>query len=84
MGQKHGHGIELFPGGVKIKSYAGNYYNNKRNGQGTLTFSNGNVYAGHFIFDIIEGQGQLKLNSGESYTGGWKNGQKHGKGVKTH
>lgn len=53
------------------------------NGQGTLTFENGDVYEGQFRNGIFNGNGTYKSVSGWVYTGQFRNGYADGKGKLT-
>ncbi|MBM7643192.1 hypothetical protein [Streptococcus loxodontisalivarius] len=64
-------------------SYQGQVVNNRMNGQGTLTFKNGDVYEGNFVNGVFDGQGTFTAKAGWSYTGGFKDGQADGQGTLT-
>src|SRR5262249_5168826 len=70
--------------------YVGEWRGNRPNGQGTLTWPDGNKYAGQFHDGSISGQGVLTWANGHKYHGechvvnmdgmgllGWSNGQKY-------
>lgn len=63
--------------------YEGYVVANKMNGQGTLTFDNGDSYEGQFKNGIFNGQGTYRSASGWTYTGQFKNGYADGKGKLT-
>ncbi|HEM4882923.1 TPA: hypothetical protein U1138_001999 [Streptococcus suis] len=63
--------------------YNGYVVANKMNGQGKLTFDNGDVYEGQFKNGIFHGQGTYTSASGWVYTGQFKNGYANGKGKLT-
>lgn len=63
--------------------YNGNVVASKMNGQGKLTFENGDVYEGQFKNGIFNGNGTYKSASGWVYTGQFKNGYADGKGKLT-
>ncbi|MGQ7463034.1 hypothetical protein ACTGZQ_11135 [Streptococcus suis] len=63
--------------------YNGNVVASKMNGQGTLTFENGDVYEGQFKNGIFNGNGTYKSVNGWVYTGQFKNGYADGKGKLT-
>ena len=50
----------------------------QREGRGTDTFANGNVYEGEYKADKREGRGKYTLASGEVYDGEWKEGKMDG------
>ena len=60
--------------------YAAEIIEGKKDGQGTVTFSNGDTYIGEFKNGSFHGQGTLHVAGGEKYEGGWKAGKKEGKG----
>ncbi|MFL4359576.1 MORN repeat-containing protein [Streptococcus uberis] len=61
--------------------YSGYVVNNKMNGEGQLTFENGDSYQGHFTNGQFDGKGTFKASNGWSYRGDFKKGQADGKGV---
>jgi len=54
-----------------------------QNGQGTMTWANGEKYQGHWKNGEPDGQGTHTYASGNKYQGGWKNGLKNGQGTFT-
>lgn len=68
--------------GGKI-SYTGYVANYRMNGQGKLTFENGDVYEGDFVNGVFNGQGTFTAKTGWSYVGQFKNGQVDGQGKLT-
>lgn len=66
----------------KIK-YEGYVVSSKMNGQGKLTFENGDTYEGEFSNGIFNGKGTYKSAQGWTYTGQFKNGYADGKGKLT-
>lgn len=67
---------------VILEEYQGEYVNNLRHGQGTLTNANG-IYSGPFVNDKPEGQGTMKYADGSVYVGSWKRGIREGVGTFT-
>jgi hypothetical protein len=71
------------PGG----KYKGDWYDNKKEGFGTLTYSNGDVYEGEFRADKREGKGTFykKHKKGgklkKQYAGDWVADKREGRGV---
>lgn len=63
--------------------YNGYVIASKMNGQGTLTFENGDVYEGQFKNGIFHGKGTYTSTNGWVYTGEFKNGYAEGKGKLT-
>ena len=61
----------------------GQVQNNSMNGQGTLTYSNGDTYTGQFASGLFSGQGTYTSASGWTYTGNFTSGQANGQGTLT-
>ena len=53
----------------------------KKNGQGTYTFANGDTYAGEWSGDEKNGQGTYTFANGDKYVGDWKSGKRNGQGT---
>ena len=52
-----------------------------RNGQGTYTYPNGDVFEGHWSNNLRHGQGSYTFtSSGAKYVGSWINGRREGPG----
>ncbi len=64
-------------------TYTGTVVNNRFNGQGKLTYPNGDTYEGQFEDGVFSGQGTFKSSIGWSYVGEFKKGLADGKGVLT-
>ncbi|MCS4488933.1 hypothetical protein [Streptococcus sciuri] len=62
-------------------TYTGIIVNHRINGQGQLTYPNGDIYKGHFANGIFNGQGTFIAKSGWSYTGEFSNGKPDGQGT---
>lgn len=62
-------------------TYQGDVANNRMNGQGKLTYANGDTYSGQFKNGLFSGQGTYKAAKGWSYTGEFKKGQADGRGT---
>ena len=60
--------------------YVGEWLANRPNGQGTLTWPDGNKYAGQFHDGTISGQGALTWANGDKYVGEFHGGKMHGMG----
>ena len=56
---------------------------NKMNGQGTITFQNGDQYTGGFNNGAFNGKGTFQSKEGWTYEGDFVNGQAEGKGKLT-
>lgn len=52
--------------------------NNKLNGKGIFTWTDGRKYTGEFVDDIKSGFGMLEWPDGKVYEGMWENGVQHG------
>jgi hypothetical protein len=74
-------GVYSYPDGSK---YDGEYGNNQRNGQGTLTFANGDKYAGESNDGKENGQGTYTFADGDEYVGEWKDNKRNGQGTQTY
>jgi len=68
--------------GTKI-TYKGQMQNHRLNGQGTLTYDNGDTYTGEFKNGSFNGQGTFKSHEGWIYQGEFKSGQADGQGKLT-
>ena len=62
-------------------TYTGYVVTHRMNGQGQLTYQNGDVYKGHFVNGIFDGEGTYTAKSGWSYSGEFKDGQPNGQGT---
>lgn len=63
--------------------YDGSLVRGKMNGQGTLTFQNGDTYTGEFSNGAFNGKGTFQSAGGWSYEGDFVNGQPEGQGKLT-
>ena len=68
--------------GGKIQ-YDGSLVRGKINGQGHLTFQNGDSYSGQFQNGLFHGQGTFTSAAGWKYEGEFVNGQAEGQGKLT-
>jgi len=66
----------LSPFLTSCEKYVGEYKDGKRNGQGTITWSDGKNYVGEFKDGKFNGHGKLTWSDGKKYVGEWKNGKK--------
>ena len=71
----------LSPFLTSCEKYVGEYKDGKRNGQGTVTWSDGKNYVGEFKDGKFNGQGTFTWADGEQYVGDWKEGFIHGQGT---
>ena len=67
-------------GEVKPK-YVGEISNGEPDGNGILTYSNGDKYEGEWENEEMEGQGIFTLPDGMKYMGEFKNGKNHGQWI---
>lgn len=74
-------GILKLDGGTIV--YDGSLVRGKMNGQGTVTFQNGDQYTGGFNNGAFNGQGTFQSKEGWTYEGDFVNGQAEGKGKLT-
>ena len=70
--------IKNFWGGYE---YTGGIVNGKYGGQGTLTFSSGEMYRGEWMDDQRNGRGTNWFADGSKYIGEWKGDKYHGQGT---
>lgn len=63
--------------------YDGSLVRGKMNGQGTITFQNGDQYTGGFKNGAFNGKGTFQSKEGWTYEGDFVNGQAEGKGKLT-
>ncbi len=63
--------------------YVGEIENGNPNGQGTVTYANGNKYVGKWKDGKYNGQGTETSANGNKYVGKWKDGKYNGKGTLT-
>jgi hypothetical protein len=63
--------------------YAGEWKDGKPNGQGTVTWPDGQKYVGGFKDGIMNGQGTVTWPNGTKYVGEFKNGKWNGQGAIT-
>jgi hypothetical protein len=73
----------LSPFLTSCEKYVGEYKDGKRNGQGTITWSDGKNYVGEFKDGKFNGHGKLTWSDGKKYVGEWKNGRRDGQGTQT-
>lgn len=61
--------------------YTGQYVNGKKQGQGTMMYSNGDKYTGEWLNDKQNGNGIMEYSYGDRYEGEWRNGLYNGLGI---
>lgn len=64
-------------------SYTGSVVNHRLNGQGKLTYDNGDVYEGGFDNGVFTGKGTFTSHQGWTYEGSFQNGLADGQGKLT-
>jgi hypothetical protein len=64
-------------------TYAGEWLNDKFEGQGTYRYRDGSKYVGQFSNNRRNGQGTFTWRDGASYVGGYKDDMRAGKGTFT-
>ncbi|WP_443636098.1 trypsin-like peptidase domain-containing protein [Candidatus Njordibacter sp. Uisw_058] len=74
-------GTKIWADGSK---YAGEWKENKKNGQGTMTFASGSSYVGDWKNDKRTGQGVYTSVSGSIYEGEYKDNKWNGQGTFTY
>lgn len=55
----------------------------KKNGKGTMTYTNGDEYSGDLVDDMKHGYGKYQFSNGHIYEGEFLHDKKHGRGVFT-
>lgn len=78
-GQKHGFGVQYYPGGAT--RYKGIFRDDLRTGEGNYYFTNGDKYVGFFLKNVPEGKGTYFYADGERFTGNFKGGVREGYGI---
>ena len=73
----------LSPFLTSCEKNVGEYKDGKRNGQGTITWSDGKNYVGEFKDGKFNGHGKITWSDGKNYVGEWKNGKRNGQGTQT-
>lgn len=82
----NGQGTMTYPESKNFKQYTGQFRSGKRDGQGTMIGSIGDVYAGYWKNDRPDGKGVLTYPDGQQfkqYDGEFKNGSRDGQGTLT-
>ena len=80
-GEKHGHGEITYGSKDKTQqSYYGQWADNIRAGQGTLTMRDGTVFQGTFVRNQPEGDCNIQFNDGSTYKGDVRKSVLHGTG----
>nr|XP_023414897.1 radial spoke head 1 homolog isoform X2 [Loxodonta africana] len=61
--------------------YIGEYFKNKKHGQGTFIYPDGSRYEGEWADDQRHGHGVYYYINNDTYTGEWYSHQRHGQGT---
>ena len=72
---------EIIDGKEVYDVYEGNYNYAQKNGQGKITYKNGDIYEGNFDNDKINGPGKITYKNGDIYKGNFENGYYSGQGI---
>ena len=72
MGKQNGHGTVTSKDG----KYVGEWRDGLKNGQGTLTYHDGEKYLGEHKSGEFHGQGTYTWTNGQKYEGEFKDGKK--------
>jgi hypothetical protein len=87
-GKLNGKGAEMYNGkGVKMYEgyeYEGEWKENHKEGQGTISYVNGVKYKGEWKKDKPNGQGTMIYENGNKYEGELRNGKPNGQGTMTY
>jgi hypothetical protein len=77
--------VYIYPEGDKNAGdkYVGEIKDNKWNGQGVFTFTNGSKYTGQWKDGMYDGQGTFTYANGDKYVGQFKDNKKNGQGTFT-
>lgn len=62
-------------------SYTGSYVMGWKQGQGKMTYPNGESYTGNFARNNKHGAGTYTYKNGDMYSGEWRKGKRHGNGA---
>lgn len=73
-------GKGTFTDAVTGEVYVGDFLDNRRHGDGVLTYSDGTKYVGKFINHKRDGEGEYTDSEGNHYKGEWKANRIEGKG----
>jgi hypothetical protein len=82
-GKFHGKGVQSGDVDGVFCKYVGYFENDKSDGQGVYTWSDGDKYEGSYKNGEQHGQGVYTWSDGDKYEGSYENGNRHGEGVYT-
>ena len=60
---------------VSFGCYEGEFNNDKREGKGTMSFDDGNIYIGDWLNDMANGKGKFISKNKYEYEGDWVNNE---------
>jgi hypothetical protein len=75
----HGHGVYYFK--ESDKTYSGNFFEGRIEGDGESKWSDGREYQGHYVNGKEDGDGKFKYANGNIYIGKFKDGKMNGFGI---
>jgi hemolysin activation/secretion protein len=73
--------LQWYINGKTAVRFEGTMIHGRRNGQGTLTWPNGDCYKGDFVDDRLTGRGIYTAATGNRYEGGFVDGKASGRGI---
>jgi hypothetical protein len=81
-GKKNGKGIMIYATQATGNGdvYDGDFKDDKKEGNGKMTYANGDIYDGDFKDDKKEGKGKMTYANGDVYDGVFKDDKKEGNG----
>lgn len=79
-----GRGVFAYFNDGKVAMYEGSYVNNKKSGNGKMTYVDGSVYTGDWDNDVRSVWGKMKYINGAVYVGHWANDERAGTGQITY
>ena len=66
---------------IRTNTYEGQYFEDKKHGQGIFEWESGNVYNGAYYDDERQGYGVMTWTDGSTYMGTWDQGIQQGIGL---
>ena len=83
-GIRHGYGVWRESTSPNATTYSGEYFNDKKHGEGSYKWKSGSYYKGSFYNDQRHGYGEMYWVDGSSYKGHWELGAQKGEGIMTY
>jgi hypothetical protein len=71
----------IYEGELRYNPSASNGQERMRHGNGTMTYSNGNIYVGEWLYDKFDGVGEYIWADGRRFIGGFKRDKIEGRGT---